>query len=72
MSDAPEADLELVFDPFVSLGKNGRGLGLGLAISRWIVAAHRGSIRAENNSGEGATFRCRFPRADPAEGRRAG
>ena len=39
------------------------GLGLGLAISRSIVRAHRGSITAENNSDGGATFRCLLPAA---------
>ncbi|RPI53720.1 MAG: hypothetical protein EHM55_12985, partial [Acidobacteria bacterium] len=37
------------------------GLGLGLAISRSIVTAHGGSIRAENNAESGATFRCFLP-----------
>jgi C4-dicarboxylate-specific signal transduction histidine kinase len=55
----PQDDLERVFEPFVSFHK--RGLGLGLTISRSIVIAHEGSIRAENNAGGGATFRCSFP-----------
>ena len=38
-----------------------QGLGLGLAISRSIVTAHGGSIRAENNVEGGATFRCLLP-----------
>ena len=38
-----------------------QGLGLGLAISRSIVRAHRGSITAENNVDGGATFRCFLP-----------
>jgi len=48
-----------VFEPFVTFRE--QGLGLGLAISRSIVTAHGGSIRAENNSGGGATFRCLLP-----------
>ena len=55
----PQEDLERVFEPFVSFHK--RGLGLGLTISRSIVDAHEGSIRAENNADGGATFRCCFP-----------
>ena len=51
-----------VFEPFVSFRK--RGLGLGLTISRSIVDAHEGSIRAENNADGGATFRCFFPVVD--------
>ena len=51
--------LEQVFEPFVTFRE--QGLGLGLAISRSIVTAHGGSIRAENNAAGGATFRCRLP-----------
>jgi signal transduction histidine kinase len=58
----PEGQLKQIFEPFVTFRP--QGLGLGLAISRSIVEAHGGSIRAENNSGGGATFRCRFPVAD--------
>ena len=59
-----ESQLERVFEPFVTFRE--QGLGLGLAISRSIVTAHRGSIRAENNAGGGATFRCFLPVADAA------
>ena len=58
----PEGQLERVFEPFVTFRE--QGLGLGLAISRSIVTAHSGSIRAENNVAGGATLplfppRCR-------------
>ena len=55
----PRGQLERVFEPFVTFRR--QGLGLGLAISRSIVRAHRGSITAENNIDGGATFRCRLP-----------
>jgi len=55
----PDGQLERVFEPFVTFRE--QGLGLGLAISRSIVAAHGGSIHAENNAGGGATFRCLLP-----------
>lgn len=38
-----------------------RGAGLGLAICRAIVEAHRGSIKAFNRAGGGAVFRIRLP-----------
>jgi two-component system sensor histidine kinase KdpD len=39
----------------------GGGVGLGLAIAKGIVEAHRGSITAANRSGGGATFRIQLP-----------
>jgi len=58
----PSDQLTRVFDPFVTF--RDQGLGLGLAISRSIVEAHHGSIRAENNDDGGATFRCFLPAAE--------
>ena len=58
-SGIPDDQLERVFEPFVTF--RAQGLGLGLTISRSIVAAHGGSIRAENNPDGGATFRCLLP-----------
>ena len=62
----PKGQLEQVFEPFVTF--RDQGLGLGLAISRSIVSAHRGSITAENNVDGGATFRCLLPVARLSEG----
>jgi PAS domain S-box-containing protein len=61
----PDGQLERVFEPFVTFREE--GLGLGLAISRSIVTAHGGSIRAENNADGGATFRCLLPVAQAPE-----
>ncbi len=55
----PDDQLGAVFEPFVT--DREQGLGLGLAISRSIVLAHRGRILAENNADRGATFRCFLP-----------
>ena len=60
----PDGQLDSVFDPFVT--HRAQGLGLGLAISRSIVLAHRGRIQAENNADRGATFRCFLPVANGA------
>ena len=50
----PVAMLEAVFERFWQVGKNDRrGLGLGLYISRCIVEAHGGSIRADSSPGQG-------------------
>jgi signal transduction histidine kinase len=49
----PPAMLEAVFERFWQVGKNDwRGVGLGLNISRFIVDAHGGNIRAECSPGQ--------------------
>jgi C4-dicarboxylate-specific signal transduction histidine kinase len=50
--------LTQIFDPFFSTKSD--GMGLGLSITRTIVRAHRGEIRAESGS-DGATFRFSIP-----------
>lgn len=51
--------LSRVFEPFYS-SKEG-GLGMGLAISRSILAAHGGRLDAAPNEGPGVTFRLTLP-----------
>jgi len=48
-----------VFDSFVTTKAD--GMGLGLAISRSILAAHKGRIWAENNPEGGAAIRFTLP-----------
>jgi signal transduction histidine kinase len=39
------------------------GAGLGLAIARWIVGRHMGTINATSQPGQGSTFEVRIPLA---------
>lgn len=50
-----------IFEPYFSTKRS--GLGLGLALSRKIVAAHDGSLEADKRSGGGAVFTVSLPAA---------
>jgi C4-dicarboxylate-specific signal transduction histidine kinase len=58
-----EGKLEQVFEPFFSSKAN--GMGLGLSISRTIVNAHGGRLRAEHNPVRGAMFHLMLPVSPP-------
>ena len=51
--------LPRLFEPFYTTKPS--GMGMGLSISRTIIAAHHGRITAETNSTGGATFRVTLP-----------
>lgn len=61
-SGIPAEKVSRIFEPFFTTKVH--GLGMGLAISRTIIEVHGGKIRAENNSGKGATFRFTLPLAE--------
>jgi signal transduction histidine kinase len=55
----PAKDLASVFEPFFTT--KAKGTGLGLAMARNIVEAHKGSICVENTPAGGARFEIRLP-----------
>jgi signal transduction histidine kinase len=58
----PSHMLETIFERFWQVGKHDRrGLGLGLYISKCIVEAHGGAIRAESKLGVGTTVHFTLP-----------
>lgn len=64
----PEDQREAVFHPFFTTKEN--GTGLGLPVTRQIVADHGGTIGIEGAAGEGARFVIRLPLTVPATERR--
>jgi signal transduction histidine kinase len=52
-------DAEHIFEPLYTTKRE--GLGMGLAIARTIVGAHRGRLTARNNVDGGATFQFLLP-----------
>jgi len=57
----PLDQLPYVFERFYQVTGVRTGVGLGLAIAKEIVAAHKGSIEASSEPGEGASFTVRLP-----------
>ena len=54
------ADRESIFEPFWRKSDASAGLGLGLAVARELIQAHRGRIWVEGTPGGGATFKVSF------------
>ena len=62
--------LPRLFDPFVTTKEEGKGVGLGLAISRSIVERHHGQIGVDSEPGRGTKFTITLPcNAEPDAGR---
>jgi two-component system NtrC family sensor kinase len=53
--------LPRLFEPFLTTKEIGRGVGLGLAISRNILERHSGNIEVQSEVGRGTTFTVTLP-----------
>ena len=57
-------DQEKIFDPYYRGSQDiarPRGLGLGLALSKWLVELHGGGIWVDSKQGKGTTFSFTVP-----------
>lgn len=63
-----DLDITDLREPFFSTKPSGKGMGLGLAISGQIVNEMGGTLSAENNADDGATFLVTVPKGARAHG----
>jgi len=56
-----------IFEPFYTTKDQGKGTGLGLSMVYGILESHGGTIWAESEAGEGATFHIELPVAEMEE-----
>jgi two-component system, NtrC family, sensor kinase len=57
----PAENLAKIFDPFFTTKPEGKGVGLGLAVSYGIIQAHGGEIEVKSTVGQGTTFSVTLP-----------
>lgn len=60
-------NMTAIFEPFFSTKGKHQGTGLGLSLSRDIIAAHNGEILVESVYGEGSQFTIKLPVANTAQ-----
>lgn len=65
-SGIPAAIREIIFEPFVSYGKQ-NGTGLGLAVVQKIIQDHGGQVSVESSGQAGAVFKLTLPLKTPAQ-----
>ena len=60
-------DREHIFEPFYTTKKQGKGVGLGLAVVYGIVSRHHGRIDVLDREGPGTVFAITLPKQQPPE-----
>ena len=61
----PDGKVDQMFNPFVQLGRDRSGFGLGLAIAKQAVNAHGGELRVHNLAPRGCVFVLDLPKMGP-------
>jgi signal transduction histidine kinase len=59
----PRDALARIFTPFFTTKEVGKGMGLGLTITRQVIKQHEGTLEVDSTPGQGTTFTIRLPLA---------
>jgi two-component system phosphate regulon sensor histidine kinase PhoR len=66
----PDDQIDSIWDSFIqmstSMERGLEGLGLGLAMARYIIEAHDGQLSVESQPGKGSTFSIRLSHSLPS------